>query len=89
MSTNLLSLLNGEFQSSLFPKNLCALCGNLTMEEPRVRSKEFLIKKYSELCELCIAIRTFSRPAQILPTADAEATIKFTAEARRTRSEKF
>ena len=39
MSTNLLALLNGEFQSSLFPKNLCALCGNLTMEEPRVRSR--------------------------------------------------
>jgi hypothetical protein len=30
--------------------------GELTAEARRTRSKEFLIRKYSELCELCASV---------------------------------
>ena len=29
---------------------------NITAEALRTRSKEFLIKKFSELCELCVSV---------------------------------
>ncbi len=33
-----------------------ATLGNYTAEARRTRSKEFLIKKYSKLCELCASV---------------------------------
>jgi hypothetical protein len=29
---------------------------DFTAEAPRAQSKEFLIKKYSDLCELCVSV---------------------------------
>jgi len=41
------------FSPQLFTLHLSRFRRELTAEARRARSKEFLIKKYSELCELC------------------------------------
>jgi hypothetical protein len=51
---------------------LAQISGDLTTEALRARSKEFLIKKYSDLCELCVSAVKYGlllwlRPCRAVP----------------------
>jgi len=41
--------------TQLTTSSSCEEFGYLTAEARRAQSKEFLIKKYSDLCELCVS----------------------------------
>jgi hypothetical protein len=48
--------------------------GDCTAEARRARSKEFLIKKYSELCELCASV--VNTPSQFVLLSWVSATFE-------------